>query len=83
MNENQKIGASISRELLVFKKDHLKPTQLKRRLNFYNKLLKYLTGIISRNENMFFLIFNLYLNNKSIPIIKLNKELFKECFFPI
>lgn len=47
MNENQKIGASISRELLVFKKDHLKPTQLKRRLNFYNKLLKYLTGIIS------------------------------------
>lgn len=31
---------------------------------------------------MFFIIFNLYLNNKSILIIKLNKELFKECFFP-
>lgn len=47
MHKSQKIGAPISRELLVFKKDHLKSTQFKRRSNFYNKLLKYLTGIMS------------------------------------
>lgn len=61
MYKSQKIGASISRELLVFKKDHLKPTQFKRRSNFYNKLLKYLTGIISWEMKICFFLYLIYI----------------------
>lgn len=61
MYKSQKIGGSISRELLVLKEVHLKSTQFERRSNLYNKLLKYLTGILSWEMKILFFLYLIYI----------------------